>query len=125
MFDVEYDEIVDATVAVKGQYYSECDDDLPPAQWQKEFWGNETYSQLLNIKKKYDPDNHFTCLQCVGSGDVQSTTTTSTTTTPTTTTTTSQAPTTTTSLLSQASSAARPQVSMAVILLVFAAAAVG
>ena len=124
MFDVEYDEIVDATVAVKGQYYSECDDVLPPAQWQKEFWGNETYSRLLNIKKKYDPDNHFTCLQCVGSGDLQSTTTTTTTTTPATTTT-SQAPTTTTSLLSQASSAARPQVSMAVILLVFAAAAVG
>ena len=78
MFDVEYDEIVDETVAIKGQYYSECDDDLPPGQWQKEFWGNETYSQLLNIKKKYDPDNHFTCLQCVGSGDVQSTTTTTT-----------------------------------------------
>ena len=54
-------------MAVKGQYYSECDDDLPPGQWQKEFWGNKTYSRLLNIKKKYDPDNHFTCLQCVGS----------------------------------------------------------
>lgn len=34
--------------------------------WKEQFWGPQ-YPRLLSIKQKWDPDNYFTCLQCVGS----------------------------------------------------------
>jgi len=54
-----------------GQYYSETNtyggnSKLPPGAWQNEYFPT-TYNRLLGIKKKYDPNNHFTCAQCVGS----------------------------------------------------------
>ncbi|KAF6033693.1 hypothetical protein EB796_007995 [Bugula neritina] len=62
-----YGAIIKSTVAAKGQYFSECDDTLDPGEWQEEFWGQSNYDRLLDIKRKYDPDNDFTCKQCVGS----------------------------------------------------------
>lgn len=59
--------MIDKTIETRGQYFSECDDELPPGEWQKQFWGQSNYDRLLTIKRKYDPDNHFTCKQCVGS----------------------------------------------------------
>lgn len=66
----EFDDLIEDTVTTKGQYYSECDDDLPHGEWQKQFWGEKTYGELLKVKRKYDPDNHFTCRQCVGSKEL-------------------------------------------------------
>lgn len=34
--------------------------------WKEQFWGPR-YQRLLSIKQKWDPDNYFTCLHCVGS----------------------------------------------------------
>ncbi len=34
--------------------------------WQESLWG-PNYPKLLEVKKKYDPDNFFTCHHCVGS----------------------------------------------------------
>lgn len=34
--------------------------------WQEEFWG-DNYAKLLEVKRKYDPTNIFTCHHCVGS----------------------------------------------------------
>lgn len=58
--------MLDKTITTRGQYFSECDDDLGPGEWQQQFWG-DNYPRLLKIKRKYDPENHFTCKQCVGS----------------------------------------------------------
>ncbi|KAL4224742.1 hypothetical protein ACF0H5_015439 [Mactra antiquata] len=38
------------------------------ADWKKDFWGSH-YNRLLTIKRRYDPDNFFTCHHCVGSDD--------------------------------------------------------
>lgn len=62
----EYNKMLDKMITKRGQYFSECDDDLLPGVWQEQFWG-DSYPRLLEIKRKYDPDNHFTCKQCVGS----------------------------------------------------------
>ena len=35
--------------------------------WQDEFWGNENYLRLTEIKRKWDPDQLFYCHKCVGS----------------------------------------------------------
>ena len=61
-----YNNMLDKMITKRGQYFSECDDDLGPGVWQEQFWG-DSYPRLLEIKRKYDPDNHFTCKQCVGS----------------------------------------------------------
>mgnify|MGYP001801795576 CR=1 FL=1 len=61
-----YNKMLDKMIAKRGQYFSECDDNLGPGVWQEQFWG-DSYPRLLEIKRKYDPDNHFTCKQCVGS----------------------------------------------------------
>ena len=61
-----YNKMLDKMITKRGQYFSECDDDLGPGGWQEQFWG-DSYPRLLEIKRKYDPDNHFTCKQCVGS----------------------------------------------------------
>ena len=34
--------------------------------WQDVFWGSN-YKRLLEIKKRIDPQNLFTCNRCVGS----------------------------------------------------------
>ena len=47
-----------------GTYSNEADYFEP--DWQNSFWG-VNYPRLLSIKKKYDPDNLFTCHHCVGS----------------------------------------------------------
>lgn len=60
--------MIDETVATKAQYYSECRDDLPPCEWQQHFWDTATHVfSPSNIYYDYDPTNHFTCKQCVGS----------------------------------------------------------
>ncbi|XP_061173043.1 uncharacterized protein LOC133182275 [Saccostrea echinata] len=50
-----------------GQYVNNAGNDV--ISWQKEFWGNN-YRRLLKIKKKWDPDNFFTCKECVGSEEI-------------------------------------------------------
>ncbi|KAK3087735.1 hypothetical protein FSP39_009946 [Pinctada imbricata] len=35
------------------------------ANWSREFWGRN-YDRLLKVKYKWDPENIFTCRQCVG-----------------------------------------------------------
>lgn len=47
-----------------GTYVNEADYFEP--DWQHSFWG-EHYERLLQIKRKYDPKNLFTCHHCVGS----------------------------------------------------------
>ncbi|MGZ3695051.1 MAG: FAD-dependent oxidoreductase, partial [Bdellovibrionota bacterium] len=46
-----------------GTYFNQAD--YFEADWGNQFWG-ENYSKLLAIKKKYDPENFFTCHHCVG-----------------------------------------------------------
>jgi FAD/FMN-containing dehydrogenase len=47
-----------------GSYVNETDYFEP--DWQRAFWG-EHYPRLLEIKRRYDPTNLFTCHHCVGS----------------------------------------------------------
>jgi FAD/FMN-containing dehydrogenase len=47
-----------------GSYSNESD--YFQKNWQQDFWG-EHYGKLLQIKKKYDPDNFFNCHHSVGS----------------------------------------------------------
>lgn len=51
----------------KGKYYNEAEPDMTPDQWKEEFWGRQKYEDLLSIKKKWDPENRFTCNECIGS----------------------------------------------------------
>ncbi|OBR14659.1 ent-kaurene oxidase [Colletotrichum higginsianum IMI 349063] len=37
--------------------------------WRREFWGEENYEKLLQIKRKYDPDGLLSCWKCVGFED--------------------------------------------------------
>lgn len=46
-----------------GQYVNNAGDDV--MNWQHEFWGSN-YMRLLAIKDKWDPDDFFTCKECVG-----------------------------------------------------------
>ena len=50
-----------------GSYVNEASYTEP--NWQQSFWG-DNYGKLLEIKKKYDPHNVFSCHHCVGSGVV-------------------------------------------------------
>lgn len=36
------------------------------SDWREAWWGLENYERLVEIKKKYDPDNLLTCWKCVG-----------------------------------------------------------
>lgn len=47
-----------------GSYWNEADYNEP--NWQQSFFGRN-YPDLLEVKKKYDPEGRFTCHQCVGS----------------------------------------------------------
>lgn len=47
-----------------GAYQNEADTYEP--NHEQSFWGLENYQRLLKLKKKLDPDNLFTCHQCVG-----------------------------------------------------------
>ncbi|OWF49557.1 FAD-linked oxidoreductase CHGG_01242-2-like [Mizuhopecten yessoensis] len=47
-----------------GSYRNEGSADSP--SWKDDFWGSN-YDRLLEIKRKYDPENWFSCLDCVGS----------------------------------------------------------
>ena len=55
--------IRDATPGT-GSYVNETDYFEP--NWQQEFWG-ENYEPLSRIKRKYDPEDLFSCHHCVGS----------------------------------------------------------
>lgn len=57
------DKVVAATPG-SGSYVNETDYFEP--NWQQSFWGTN-YEKLLAIKRKYDPNNLFTCHHCVGS----------------------------------------------------------
>ena len=46
----------------KGQYYNEPDYHTP--DWPQQFWG-DNYGRLQDIKRKWDPENFFTCHMCV------------------------------------------------------------
>lgn len=48
----------------KGVYFNEPSAYLP--DWKTQYWGGH-YDKLLGIKQRWDPDNIFTCLHCVGS----------------------------------------------------------
>ncbi|TGO81524.1 hypothetical protein BPOR_1120g00030 [Botrytis porri] len=36
------------------------------SDWKEAWWGLKNYERLVEIKKKYDPDNLLTCWKCVG-----------------------------------------------------------
>mmetsp|Transcript_69489 Transcript_69489/g.175184 ORF Transcript_69489/g.175184 Transcript_69489/m.175184 type:complete len:597 (+) Transcript_69489:63-1853(+) len=55
---------LDMLLPAAGSYYNEAD--YTEEQWQSRFWGSN-YAELLRTKRKYDPDNVFTCHHCVGS----------------------------------------------------------
>ncbi len=57
-------EIIRKLTPDSGSYANEADYFEP--NWQQSFWG-PNYSKLLDIKRKYDPDNFFTCHHCIGS----------------------------------------------------------
>ena len=48
----------------KGTFLNEPSYYLP--NWKQALWGGH-YDRLLAIKRKWDPDNIFTCHHCVGS----------------------------------------------------------
>jgi hypothetical protein len=48
-----------------GAYFNEAYDQ--EADWKTVFWGPESnYKRLLEVKKKYDPNNTLWCMPCVG-----------------------------------------------------------
>ncbi|KAJ8321848.1 hypothetical protein KUTeg_000319 [Tegillarca granosa] len=47
-----------------GVYVNEPSPDM--SDWKEQFWGNH-YTKLLEIKRKWDPDNFLYCVHCVGS----------------------------------------------------------
>ncbi len=48
-------------------YWNEPNHDYPENDWKERYWGSmENYNKLLEVKKKYDPLNVFTCYHCVG-----------------------------------------------------------
>jgi len=47
-----------------GSYFSESAHDMEG--FHERYWG-ENYPKLLEIKKRYDPDNFLWCRNCVGS----------------------------------------------------------
>lgn len=51
-----------------GSYFNEPSAHL--VDWRQQFWGGH-YDRLFSIKRAYDPDYFFTCLQCVGSDQQQ------------------------------------------------------
>jgi len=56
--------VLDELLAGRGSYYNEGD--YTEEAWQESYWGSN-YAELLRTKSKYDPDNIFSCHQCVGS----------------------------------------------------------
>jgi len=55
---------VDEVLTGSGSYFNEGD--FSEQNWQSRYWGSR-YSNLLRVKEKYDPQNLFSCHQCVGS----------------------------------------------------------
>merc|ERR1719382_1958841 len=55
---------LEALLPGAGSYYNEGD--YLDRAFQDKYWGSN-YPELLEAKRKYDPDNVFTCHQCVGS----------------------------------------------------------
>jgi len=48
-------------------YFNEAEYSLKPGQWIKRFWDVSVYEQeLVETKKKYDPETRFSCRLCVG-----------------------------------------------------------
>ena len=60
---------VDLEPYSEGKYYNEAETDMSPQKWKSAFWGEEgdMYTRILRIKQTWDPNNKFTCHQCVGS----------------------------------------------------------
>lgn len=52
-----------------GMYPNEAGSNVP--SFSTHFWGSN-YGRLLEIKQEWDPDNTFTCLECVGYTDLTS-----------------------------------------------------
>lgn len=48
----------------QGMYFNEAGEGV--SDWKEQYWGTH-YDRLLEIKKTVDPNNTFTCLECVGS----------------------------------------------------------
>lgn len=44
-----------------------CETDYDDREFQLSHWGDEVYTKLLAVKRKYDPDGLFICHHCVGS----------------------------------------------------------
>jgi FAD/FMN-containing dehydrogenase len=57
-------DLVRAATPGAGTYFNQAD--YFEKDWGQQFWG-ENYPKLIAIKKKYDPENFFTCHHCVGS----------------------------------------------------------
>nr|QJY30856.1 FAD-linked oxidoreductase [Discosia rubi] len=58
------------TLAPEGSMYPN-EADPWTENWRKEFWGEENYTKLLSIKRKYDPHNLLGCWKCVGFENVE------------------------------------------------------
>merc|ERR1711862_828974 len=56
--------VLDELLADRGSHNNEGD--YTELAWQDRYWGSN-YEELLRTKLKYDPDNIFSCHQCVGS----------------------------------------------------------
>ena len=52
-------------------YYSESEYSLQGDEWKERFWGLDIYSQLLEVKKTWDPTGVFSCRHCVGDGEIR------------------------------------------------------
>ena len=59
---------VDEVLGGVGGYLNEGD--ISEENWQEHYWGSN-YPFLLEVKKKYDPNNLLTCFQCVGAETIQ------------------------------------------------------
>ena len=47
-----------------GRYFNEDRPNNP--NWISDYWGNDNYDHLKQIKSKWDPNYRFTCHHCVG-----------------------------------------------------------
>ena len=74
-FGVNYDQMIDFihyTVSPalyqysNSSYFNEYEYSASPGVWQRRFWDEDTYYNLLEIKNNVDPDGRLTCRHCIG-----------------------------------------------------------